>query len=82
MLFIRLFDLCLFGFVCFVFLFLSGVCWACDFGTPWTFLSHFYRAKVRLQQLPVSGKKKDFCLFSVFNYMSGKAHLNLSPPSF
>ena len=35
-LFVRLFDLRLFGFVCF--LFLLGRAAACDCGTPWTFL--------------------------------------------
>ena len=35
-LFVRLFDLCLFGFVGFLFLLVSGK--GCDCGTPWTFL--------------------------------------------
>ena len=38
-LFVRLFDLCLFGFVCFLFLLVSGNGWDC--GTPWTFLLPF-----------------------------------------
>ena len=37
-LFVRLFDLCLFGFVGFLFLLVSGVC---DCGTSWTFLLPF-----------------------------------------
>ena len=39
-LFVRLFDLRLFGFVCF--LFLLGRAAVCDRGTPWTFLLPFY----------------------------------------
>ena len=35
-LFVRLFDLCLFGFVCFLFLLVSGIGCGCDYGTPWT----------------------------------------------
>ena len=37
-LFVRLFDLCLFGFVGYLFLLVSGKGWGCDCGTPWTFL--------------------------------------------
>ena len=37
MLFVRLFDLCLFGFVGFLFLLLSGKAAVCECGTPWTF---------------------------------------------
>ena len=36
--FVRLFDLCLFGFVGFLFLLVSGKAAVCDSGTPWTFL--------------------------------------------
>ena len=36
--FVRLFDLSLFVFVCFLFLMVSGTG---DFGTPWTFLLPF-----------------------------------------
>ena len=36
--FLRLFDLCLFGFVGFLFLLVSGRAAVCDCGTPWTFL--------------------------------------------
>ena len=39
-LFVRLFDLCLFGFVGFLFLLGSGK--GCDCGTPWTFLLPFF----------------------------------------
>ena len=35
--FVRLFDLRLFGFVCFLFLLVSGKAAVCDCGTPWTF---------------------------------------------
>ena len=41
MLFVRLFDLRLFGFVCFLFLLVSWKGWVCDCGTPWTFLLPF-----------------------------------------
>ena len=41
MLFVLLFDLRLFGFVCFLFLFVSGMVAACNCGTPWTFLLPF-----------------------------------------
>ena len=37
-LFVRLFDLCLFGFVSYLFLLVSGKAAVCDCGTPWTFL--------------------------------------------
>ena len=37
--FLRLFDLCLFGFVGFLFLLVSGIC---DCGSPWTFLLPFF----------------------------------------
>ena len=37
-LFVRLFDLCLFGFVGFLFLLGLGRAAVCDYGTPWTFL--------------------------------------------
>ena len=40
--FVRLFDLCLFGFVSFLFLFVSGKGSVCDCGTPWTFLLPFF----------------------------------------
>ena len=36
-LFVRLFDLRLFGFVCFLFFLVSGKAVDCDCGTPWTF---------------------------------------------
>ena len=41
LLFVRLFDLCLFGFVGF-FLLVSGKGCVCDCGTPWTFLLPFF----------------------------------------
>ena len=39
---VRLYDLCLFGFVCFLFRFVTGegLRLACDCGTPWTFFSY------------------------------------------
>ena len=40
-LFVRLFDLCLFGFVGFLFLLVSGKDCGCDCGTSWTFLLPF-----------------------------------------
>ena len=39
-LFVRLFDLCLFGFVVFLFILVSGK--VCDCDTPWTFLLPFF----------------------------------------
>ena len=45
--FVCLFDLRLFCFVCFLFLLVSGKAVACDCGTPWTFLLPFYRFVVR-----------------------------------
>ena len=39
---VRLFDLCLFGFVCSLFLFVSWKGAACDCCTPWTFLLFFF----------------------------------------
>ena len=44
MLFVRLFDLCLFGFVGFLFLLVSGRAAVCDCGTPCTFLLPFLRS--------------------------------------
>ena len=41
-LFVRLFGLCLFRFVGFLFLLGSGKAAVCDFGTPWTFLLPFF----------------------------------------
>ena len=41
-LFVRLFDLCLFGFVGFLFLLVSGKAAGCDGGTPWTFFFFFF----------------------------------------
>ena len=41
-LFIRLFDLCLFGFVGFISLLVSGKAAICDCGTFWTFLLPFF----------------------------------------
>ena len=46
---VRLFDLRLFGFVCFLFLLVSGRDAACDCGTLWTFLLHFFHAVGFLQ---------------------------------
>ena len=40
-LFVRFFDLCLFGFVGFLFLLVPGKGCDCDCGTPWTFLLPF-----------------------------------------
>ena len=48
---VRLFDLCLFGFVCFLFLLVSWKAAVCDCRTPWTFLlpfcSHYQRMDMR-----------------------------------
>ena len=41
-LFVRLIDLRLFGFVCFLFHFVSGKAAVCDCGIPWTFLLPFF----------------------------------------
>ena len=40
-LFVRLFDLCLFGFVGFLFLLVSGKAAVYDCSTPWTFIVFF-----------------------------------------
>ena len=40
--FVRLFDLCLFGFVGFLFLLGPGKGCVCNCGTPWTFLLPFF----------------------------------------
>ena len=42
MLFVCLIDLCLFGFVSFLFLLVSGGAAVCDCGTPWIFLLPFF----------------------------------------
>ena len=42
-LFVRLIDLCLFGFSGFLFLLMSGKAAVCDCGFPWTFLLLFFR---------------------------------------
>ena len=44
-LFVRLIDLCLFGFVGFLFLLMSGNAAVCDCGSPQTFLERFFFAK-------------------------------------
>ena len=44
-LFVRLFDLCLFGIVGFLFLLVLGRAAVCDCGTPWTFLLPFFQIK-------------------------------------
>ena len=44
-LFVRSFDLCLFGFVGFLFLLGSGKGWFCDCGTPLIFLLPFLKYK-------------------------------------
>ena len=41
-LFVCLFDFRMFGFVCFLFLLVSGRAAVCDCGTPWTFLLPFF----------------------------------------
>ena len=41
-LFVRLFDLCLFGFICFSFSWCLGRAAVCDCGTPWTFFFFFF----------------------------------------
>ena len=46
-LFVRLFDLCLFGFVGFLFLLGLGRAAVCDCGTPWTFLLSFFGPKTQ-----------------------------------
>ena len=43
-LFVRLFDLCLFGCVGFLFHIVSGKGCGCDCGIPWTFLLPFFHA--------------------------------------
>ena len=45
---VLLFDMCLFGFVCFLFLLMSGRAAVCDCGTPWTFFLPFLCYFVRL----------------------------------
>ena len=47
-LFVRLFDLCLFLFVGFLFLLVSGKAAVCDCGTPWTFLLPFFHNPLRI----------------------------------
>ena len=54
MLFVRLFDLCLFGFIGFPFLLVSGGgggggAAVCDCGTPWTFLLPFFATRSKIQ---------------------------------
>ena len=51
--FVRLFDLCLFGFVGFLFLLVSGKGCVCDCGTPWTFILPFFHTSLLLQTWPL-----------------------------
>ena len=50
--FVRLFDLCLFGFVGFLFLLVSGRAAVCNCGTPWTFLLSLFCLYVSLILFP------------------------------
>ena len=59
-LFVRLFDLRLFGFVCFLFILVSGKAAVCDCGTPWTFLLPFFGYYVWY---------KEFAIFVLQNHM-------------
>ena len=47
-LFLRLLDLRLFGFVCFLFLCVSGQGCGCDCGTSWTFLLPFCKISISI----------------------------------
>ena len=51
MLFVRLFDLRLFDFVCFLFLFVSGRGCGLYCGTPWTFLISFFAISYLINEL-------------------------------
>ena len=52
---VRLFDLCLFGFVGFLFLLGSGRAAVCDCGTPWTFhLPFFYLFFFKMNKIKVT----------------------------
>ena len=55
-LFVRLFGLCLFRFVGFLFLLGSGKAAVCDCGTPWTFILPFLRQRSQLKRLKEQGK--------------------------
>ena len=67
-LFVRLFDLRLFGFVCFLFLFVSGKFCDFDCGIPWLFLFPFYCL--------ISNQNKVFTLHFVSFFMD--RHFNIS----
>ena len=55
MLFVRLFDLCLFGFICFLFHLVSGMGYlSCECGTLWAFLLPFKQSEV----IEKKGKRK------------------------
>ena len=62
-LFVRLFDLCLFGFVGFLFLLVSGRAVVCDCGTPWTFLLPlFLKTEILLlqqKQMSIENSRSD-----------------------
>ena len=70
-LFVRLFGLCLFRFVGFLFLLGSGRAAVCDCGTPWTFLLPFcsigLEAKVFIK--PAVGNIKQFSHIKVFYWL-------------
>ena len=65
-LFVRLFDLCLFGFVGFLFLLVSGKGWVCDCGFPWNFLLPFFSYLINgdrgLSIVPKNNKPRDVSL--------------------
>ena len=52
MLFVRLFDLCLFGLVGFLFLLGLGRAAVCDCGTPWTFLLTLFLPESTIYEIP------------------------------
>ena len=69
MLFVRLFGLCLFRFVGFLFLLGLGRAAVCDCGTPWTFLLPFLQCKELLRKTKV-GKKNSVRIFSLLRIIT------------
>ena len=69
-LFVRLFDLCLFGFVCFLFLLVSGKGSICDCSTSWTFLL-FFLSNETSKLKPQRFKRLTLTLWSILHPPTG-----------
>ena len=63
-LFIRLFDFCLFGVVCFSSSWCLGRAAVCDCGTPWTFSLTFFCIRIKTQ-ISINNRIMKTCLYNL-----------------